>query len=181
MLAERRAKAASELDCKMANNYACSDPWTHTVRLLKTSVDLTDDGDLTDRLRKSTFQATGSPEHTKVLVTGRSTDRSVTVTWCNPTIGYYGAQTWFLTSAHEAGICQMSGDEIHRGDAVYRPRSGSSPPVNVKAMILASRVELPAVEDAPANASKAVRSHINRRRRDEKQLRDTRKKLLGHV
>jgi hypothetical protein len=61
--------------------------------------------------------------------------------WCNPRFGYYGAQTWRIATAIDTGICDMSGNPIKAGDAVYRPRRAYPEPVNAKSMILARIVE----------------------------------------
>lgn len=166
----------SKLDGIMANVYAGSAPWAHMVELLRTQAGMVDKAVFPDRSRKLALQAIGSAAETKVTVTGRSSDRSITVMWCNPTIGYYGAQTWCSTFAQEDGVCQMSGEEIHRGDPVYRPRSGSSPPINGRAMILACHVDVPAIDDAPpVRVSPVGRTRAKSRRRQAKTSRDARK------
>jgi hypothetical protein len=136
----------------MGNFHARKDPWMHVVRNLCVHSGLLEQLRPPVQARRAVLQTRpGSPDETRVRVTGRVSDRSVTVMWCNPTIGYYGAQTWCSTVAAREGICQMSGDAIHRGDAVFRPRSGSVPPMNAKAMILACHVELPVSDEVSAS------------------------------
>ncbi|NPT40521.1 DUF3331 domain-containing protein [Paraburkholderia sp. 1N] len=159
----------------MAALHASRDPWTHVVRLLEVGSDEKAGLERFRRVKESDPQAIDSSATTKVSVTGRTTERTVTVMWCNPTIGYYGAQTWCLRFAQEQGICQMSGEEIRPGDSVFRPRCGSPPPINAKAMILARNVHVPPIEDMPVKARAAARSQMTRRRREAKPARQARK------
>ncbi|WP_429300736.1 DUF3331 domain-containing protein [Paraburkholderia sp. GAS199] len=158
----------------MANLHANTDPWIHIMRVLRCGRDVTNRAEFLGKTKKTPCPVLGSPSNTKVSVTGRSTDRTLTVMWCNPTIGYYGAQTWCMSFAQEAGICQMSGEQIYRGDCVFRPRCGSTPPVNANAMILAKHVHLPAIDEAPVKRLSGTRPH-GRLQRKQSQSRLARK------
>lgn len=140
-------KKFTKMDGMMENSVVGIDPWSHMIRRLDTESDLLDSAFLPDRSGKLVLEFIGSPDGTKVKIVGRSTSRSITVMWCNSTIGYFGAQLWHLVFARQAGICQISGESIQCGDSVFRPRGGSSPPINANAMILA-RFAVFATDDA---------------------------------
>ncbi|MCX4145030.1 DUF3331 domain-containing protein [Paraburkholderia madseniana] len=74
-------------------------------------------------------------------MTGRPSSRTVTVNWCSVSCGHYGDQIWRHAIALRNGFCAMSGDEIRRGDAIYKPFPGRATPVNADAMILAAHIE----------------------------------------
>ncbi|MFM0226979.1 DUF3331 domain-containing protein [Paraburkholderia dipogonis] len=63
----------------------------------------------------------------------------VCLSWHDPTLCNYEEQIWTPTLARRSGRCALSGAQIRRGDAVYRPQTrGRTPPANGNAMILAS-------------------------------------------
>jgi hypothetical protein len=56
------------------------------------------------------------------------------VRWVERGKCHYGEQKWRLGTARYAGYCAISGRQIARGQAVYRP-TGRPPPPNSAAMI----------------------------------------------
>lgn len=62
--------------------------------------------------------------------------------------GSYGVQPWTRVTARKATVCQMSGAEIQKGDAVFRPATNGQ---NRMHRILASALQpqIAAQEDTP--------------------------------
>jgi len=82
-----------------------------------------------------------SPASALIKILERRSPTSVTVCWCDATSGRYGDQLWALGVSPRQAICALSGLQIRRGDAVYRPHSpGRSRPSNAGLSILASVV-----------------------------------------
>ena len=82
-----------------------------------------------------------SPASALIKILERLSPTSVTVCWCDATSGRYGEQLWTLGVSPCQAICALSGLQIRRGDAVYRPRSlARSRPSNGGLSILASVV-----------------------------------------
>nr|WP_244173577.1 DUF3331 domain-containing protein [Caballeronia temeraria] len=76
----------------------------------------------------------------------RDSPTTATVAWSDSTSCFYGAQLWRRGTAKRVGVCSLSGQNIARGDAVYRPRRVHPAPRNVEAMILAAVLETVCVE-----------------------------------
>ncbi|WP_322101444.1 DUF3331 domain-containing protein [Paraburkholderia sp. J41] len=70
-----------------------------------------------------------------VRVIERSTDTRLTLAWRDPSHCAYGDQEWYLTRARRSGVCAVTGREIRRGEAVYRPRPMRPQALNADAMI----------------------------------------------
>ena len=70
-----------------------------------------------------------------IRIVERPTVGRVTLSWRDPLGCSYGNQEWYLSCARRSGICALSGLEIRRGDAVYRPRPTRPPALNADAMI----------------------------------------------
>ncbi|WP_429359553.1 DUF3331 domain-containing protein [Paraburkholderia sp. GAS32] len=81
-------------------------------------------------------------EHNKptVRVIDKPTAQTLTESWRDALSGHYGHQTWRLAIARKSGTCVLTGRPIARGDAVYRPRGGATPPNNAGAMITADGI-----------------------------------------
>ena len=115
------------------------DPWAMTIGLL---------GRLSD-LQGAEYVAPAFPQRNpaarcvaKVPVAGltvrvieRPTATRVTLAWRDPSRCAYGDQEWYLTRARRSGVCAVSGHEIRRGEAVYRPRPTRPQALNADAMI----------------------------------------------
>ena len=125
------------------------DPWTQTLILLR-CLNHVEDAAVEAQLRYSCtaepIRDGDRPFGLKVRVTGRTTSRTVTVNWCSVSCGHYGDQIWRHAIASRNGFCALSGDEIRRGDAIYKPSSGRATPANADAMILATHIEHMAVD-----------------------------------
>jgi hypothetical protein len=76
--------------------------------------------------------------HIKVL--DRPTSRTAIVTWGDPTSCHYGDQVWRIARASSDGFCALSGQQIRRGDVVYRPSHYRLAPANAGSMMLAACV-----------------------------------------
>ncbi|MFM0555964.1 DUF3331 domain-containing protein [Paraburkholderia sediminicola] len=83
-----------------------------------------------------------------IRILERNGQISATIAWSDATSCCYGEQLWRRCIARKAGVCALSGQAIATGDAVYRPRRGRPPPRNVEAMILATIMDAPPVEEA---------------------------------
>lgn len=78
-----------------------------------------------------------APPTVKILE--RRTPTSVSIGWCDSTSCRYGDQIWTMGIARRPAVCALSGAQIMRGDAVYRPRqTRGNVPVNADQLILAS-------------------------------------------
>lgn len=76
---------------------------------------------------------------TSVNFVERLSERSVSIDWCNPTVGRYCEQTWSRCTARRKGRCGLTGATVLRGDAVYRPSARTAvTPANVDEVILES-------------------------------------------
>jgi hypothetical protein len=72
----------------------------------------------------------------------RRSDRTIAVCWADATLGRYGEQLWVRGAARRKAECAISGQEIRRGDPVYRPQLTSSfRPSNAGAMILVTSLK----------------------------------------
>lgn len=131
------AEEAMSTGWHMGNYYSGKDPWAHIVKNLDADADWIEQPVSSVKNERVDFALSGFRSGTRLIVTGTLNDHTLTVMWSNPTVGHYGEQHWFSTLARAKGVCELSGDAIHRGDAVFRPRSSSPPPLNYKAMILA--------------------------------------------
>lgn len=78
--------------------------------------------------------------HIRVLE--RPTSRTAIVTWGDPTSCHYGDQVWRVARASSDGLCALSGQQIRRGDVVYRPSHYRLAPANAGSMMLAACVLL---------------------------------------
>jgi hypothetical protein len=79
-------------------------------------------------------------ERSAVRAVERVSARTALVEWCERGVCYYAEQGWVRGTAQRDGICALSGALIRRGDAVFRPRSGTPQPKNLRAMILAKLI-----------------------------------------
>jgi hypothetical protein len=61
------------------------------------------------------------------------------VDWSDARRGHCGEQHWRIVRASASGRCAFSGTEIHKGDAVFKPRR-SQATLNADEMILVSAV-----------------------------------------
>jgi hypothetical protein len=76
-----------------------------------------------------------------IKIVGRVGARTVTISWCDPTMCAYTDQVWDLRAASATGICSLSRLPVKQGDLVYQPRRGKMRPANAAAMIHAHLVE----------------------------------------
>lgn len=138
----RVGRRRPSLDAAMAT---MADPWSKTLAaLLQFSAPLdellnpfglpgycyTPAQIATDNLRARSFTIT---------VLEHMTNSRVCLSWHDPTLCNYEERVWTPALARRSGRCALSGGQMRRGDAVYRPRTrGQTPPANGDAMILAS-------------------------------------------
>jgi hypothetical protein len=123
-----------------------SDPWSQTLFLLdalskagKTGRDAAERGSIRPRLRP--FDDDDEPKReANIRVLDRPTSRTAIVTWGDPTSCHYGDQVWRVARAARDGLCALSGQQIHRGDVVYRPSHYRPAPANAGSMMLAQCV-----------------------------------------
>ena len=79
--------------------------------------------------------ATGS----RILLLERPRADLLVVDWSDACRGHCGAQDWRIVTARAAGRCALSGTEIRKGDAVFKPKRGQAK-LNADEMILVSAV-----------------------------------------
>jgi hypothetical protein len=60
------------------------------------------------------------------------------VYWSDPQSGRYGEQKWKLGKASGRAVCALSGEQVRRGDEVFRPSMRGQSPANADWVILAS-------------------------------------------
>ncbi|MBB5447769.1 hypothetical protein HDG38_006414 [Paraburkholderia sp. WSM4177] len=90
-------------------------------------------------VRPLTCDVADSVFGTSVNFVERLSEKSVSLDWCNPTVGRYCEQTWSRCAARRKGICNLTGATVARGDAVYRPSARTAvTPANVDEVILES-------------------------------------------
>jgi hypothetical protein len=135
----------------MLAKHSRTDPWSQTLFLLDSLSSPPDehrDGALV-ALRRSNrrLQAAACAVQkgdANIRVIDRPTTRTAIVTWGDPTSCHYGDQVWRVARAASDGFCALSGQEIRRGDTIYRPshyRLGRAwPPANADSMMLAECV-----------------------------------------
>jgi hypothetical protein len=139
----------------MHAKHSLTDPWSQTLCLLD-SLSCTEErasghgmatasGDRISARRRAHRRAAAvvcaSGErgaHIKVLE--RPTSRTAIVTWGDPTSCHYGDQVWRVARASSDGFCALSGQQIRRGDVVYRPSHYRLAPANAGSMMLAACV-----------------------------------------
>jgi hypothetical protein len=68
-------------------------------------------------------------------------DKLISVSWSDPTSGHYTEQLWRLCIARKRGQCALTGNDILRGDKIYRPFVRGVMPINADWNILASALE----------------------------------------
>jgi hypothetical protein len=124
-----------------------TDPWSQTLYLLDslscTAQRITGNGiparrGVPRRMADSACAPGERGAHIKVLE--RPTSRTAIVTWGDPTSCHYGDQVWRVARASSDGFCALSGQQIRRGDAVYRPSHYRLTPANAGSMMLAACV-----------------------------------------
>lgn len=83
-----------------------------------------------------------------VRVIERPSSATAIVYWSDAATCHYGYQGWRVTTATTDGACALTGEIIHRGDAVYRPSQRDPKPQNASAMILAASMPQNEICDA---------------------------------
>jgi hypothetical protein len=88
----------------------------------------------------------GKAENTRCFATGgrislleRPKADLLVVDWSDARRGHCAVQHWRIVRASASGRCAFSGTEIHKGDAVFKPKP-SHATLNAGDMILASAV-----------------------------------------
>ncbi len=134
-------------DGSMLAKLSRTDPWSQTLFLLDSLTSARDrrwDGTVhlacrPDRHVKIAARAEPKGE-AKIRVIDRPTSRTAIVTWGDPTSCHYGDQVWRVAKAANDGFCALSGQQIHRGDVIYRPSHYRPAPANAGSMMLAACV-----------------------------------------
>lgn len=79
----------------------------------------------------------------KITAIERQDDKSVLISWCDPTRCHYVDQVWGRVIARSSGYCALTGEHIARGDVVFKPRMrGRFRPINCDEMLLAVALAL---------------------------------------
>jgi Domain of unknown function (DUF3331) len=122
-----------------------TDAWAQTLFLLDTlsRAEQTDRNTVELLKIQPRFQPAGfdAPKgEANIRVLDRPTSRTAIVTWGDPTSCHYGDQVWRVARAARDGFCALSGQQIHRGDIVYRPSHYRPAPANAASMMLAQCV-----------------------------------------
>ncbi|WP_408733896.1 DUF3331 domain-containing protein [Paraburkholderia tropica] len=124
------------------NQVLSSAPWTHLVALLSQGA-APQRGSEEDRKlrRQQTSTGTRWPRDVRIRILDRISDRCVTVDWCHPCSGHYGAQLWRECLASRSAVCALSGERIRRGDRVYKIARHLRKPTNAYAVLSAVHVD----------------------------------------
>jgi hypothetical protein len=148
-----------------------NDPWSQTLCLLD-SLSCTEERSSSHQLASATgdrFSARRSAHrrtaavacaagkrdaHIRVLE--RPTSRTAIVTWGDPTSCHYGDQVWRVARASNDGYCALSGQQIRRGDVVYRPSHYRLAPANAGSMMLAACVLVAPIGEEAVDAELEV-------------------------
>ncbi|WP_413194785.1 DUF3331 domain-containing protein [Pararobbsia alpina] len=85
--------------------------------------------------------AEGLPPAATVIVHGRASPITITVSWADATACRYLEQTWREGVARRPGACALSNEPVRIGDPVYRPIPVAPRPSNHSSMILSSVVD----------------------------------------
>jgi Domain of unknown function (DUF3331) len=141
----------------MLDHSAALDPWLRTVDMLKA----------TNRARPDAMQklsivpraAPCSVAGLAVKVVDRPTPTTIIVAWCDPQSCRYLDQVWRSSTARRQGTCALSGMQIQRGDAIYRPRACHPTPLNADAMMLAGCIQ-PCGEDPVVRLHSVARTGV---------------------
>jgi hypothetical protein len=72
----------------------------------------------------------------------RQNDRAMLISWSDATRGHFAEQRWVSAKSRCRGRCVMTGDEIRRGDPIYKPQRGGAKCTAIgSGMILAAALE----------------------------------------
>jgi len=142
-------------DCSMHAKPSRTDPWSQTLCLLD-SLSCTEDRSSSHgmasaagnrisarrsaRRRVAAVACASGERGAHIRVLERPTSRTAIVTWGDPTSCHYGDQVWRVARASIDGYCALSGQQIRRGDVVYRPSHYRLAPANAGSMMLAACV-----------------------------------------
>jgi Domain of unknown function (DUF3331) len=137
----------------MHAKYSRTDPWSQILGLLdslssaveRTRCDTVVAGGNAHRRMTSAACAAGKRD-ANIRVLDRPTSRTAIITWGDPTSCHYGDQVWRVARASNDGFCALSGQQIHRGDVVYRPSHYRLAPANAGSMMLAACVLVAPIE-----------------------------------
>ena len=88
-----------------------------------------------DKAENTQCSATG----VRILLLERPKVDLLVVDWSDARRGHCGSQHWRIVRARASGRCAFSGAEIHKGDAVFKPKR-SQATLNPGDMILVSAV-----------------------------------------
>jgi hypothetical protein len=143
-------------DCPMHAKHSRTDPWSQTLCLLDSlscTADRSSGGGIpvsrSARRRVAAHACAAGERGAHIRVLERPTSRTAIVTWGDPTSCHYGDQVWRVARASSDGFCALSGQQIRRGDVVYRPSHYRLAPANAGSMMLAACVLVaPIGEDA---------------------------------
>lgn len=124
------------------------DPWVQTILSLSSQSQCQMDNAVRTRAANGeTFHdkahvSASSPRELIVSLIERTTPSTVTIAWRDSTSCFYGEQVWRVAGAKVSGVCVLSGKRIRRGDRIYHPQRSNPAPVNARAMILESALDL---------------------------------------
>ncbi|HEY4365590.1 MAG TPA: DUF3331 domain-containing protein [Steroidobacteraceae bacterium] len=138
----------------MHAKHSRTDPWSQTLFLLDSlsctvepssshNVGSASGGRIPARrraLRRSAVACASGERGAHIKVLERPTSRTAIITWGDPTSCHYGDQVWRVARASSDGFCALSGQQIRRGDVVYRPSHYRLAPANAGSMMLAACV-----------------------------------------
>ena len=127
-----------------------ADAWTYTLDLLMlmqlSPPSCTAGGEARERCRRAELITFGDRRArlgrvVHLDIVEKYSNSTIAVCWRDATSGCYGEQLWKVGTARAGSICALSGLQIRRGDAVFRPLTRGYKPANNDSMILACAVE----------------------------------------
>jgi hypothetical protein len=125
-----------------------SDPWLRTLAALEQFSEAPDCSPIPFAQPKYRYpkprhqQSSSQTNSFSLTVLERMANSRICLSWHDPTLCNYEEQIWKPALARHSGRCALSGADIRRGDAVYRPQTrGRTPPANSEEMILSSALQ----------------------------------------
>ncbi|RAR67905.1 uncharacterized protein DUF3331 [Paraburkholderia unamae] len=117
-------------------------PWEHIVAVLSQNGPRRQQASIAEYGRdiRGSFDPRW-PEGVKIQILERLSAQAVSVAWAHPCSGYVGCQTWRRSKARKHGVCSLTGEQVRRGEPIYKISRSVSSACSVGGMLLARHVD----------------------------------------